>query len=265
MKLPPVVALLCVLATLLNNTTRAQSKNLTPPPPFQKGEMLYYNVRYAFAKGAEVVFSVSDTLIGTKQYYHLTIDGKTTGMVGVLYPLHDTYHAYTDKQTHLPIKAVRNVHEQSYKDYKVDLFDRTSRSDSTIVTRENGEMVVLPKEVCDLVSLGYSMRVQLSQTKFTKNTLFFFPTYFNAEYFPFGVRYICEETICTDFGKVRCHKFIPRIQKGDLFKENDAVTIWFSADENHLPIRIEFKLFLGSMVCELKTFRKLVSPFNVIP
>ncbi len=226
--------------------------------------MLYYNVRYAFAKGAEVVFSVSDTLVGDKSYFHLVIDGRTTGMVGVLYPLHDTYHAYTDKVTNLPIKAVRNVSEQSYKDHKVDLFDRTSRADSAIVTRENGEKVVLPKDVYDLVSLGYSLRVQLSQTKFAKNTLFSFPTYFNAEYFPFAVRYVGEEVVRTDFGKVRCHKFIPRIQKGDLFKENDAVTIWFSADENHLPIRIEFKLFLGSMVCELKTFSKVVSPFVVM-
>jgi hypothetical protein len=226
--------------------------------------MLYYNVRYAFAKGAEVVFSVSDTVIDTKSYYHLIIDGKTTGMVGMLYPLHDAYHSYTDKQTNLPVMAIRNVHEQSYRDYKVDKFDRTSRTDSTIVTRENGETVVLPKNVYDLVALGYALRVQLSQTKFTQNSIFFFPTYFNAEYFPFGVRYVGEEVVRTDFGKVRCHKFIPRIQKGDIFKENDAVTLWFSTDENHLPIRIEFKLFLGSMVCELKNFRKLVSPFNVI-
>ena len=247
---------------LVYHPTQGQSS--TVPPPFQKGEMLYYNVRYAFAKGAEVIFSVSDTVIESKKYYHLLIDGRTTGMVGLLYPLRDTYHAYTDKKTLLPIKAVRNVHEQSYKDYKVDLFDRTSRSDSTVVTRENGETLILPKEVCDLVSLGYAMRVQLSKTNFTENTFFSFPILFNAEFFPFGVRYVGEEVVRTDFGKVRCHKFIPRIQKGELFQENDAITIWFSADENHLPIRIEFKLFLGAMVCELKNFRKLVSPFNVM-
>lgn len=108
-------------------------------------------MRYTFAKGAEVLFTVGDTVIDGRRCYGLTIDGKTTGMVGMLYPLHDVYRSYTDPRTHLPVRAVRSVQEQSYRDYKVDNFDRRSRQDSTIVTRENGKQVILPKQVCDLV------------------------------------------------------------------------------------------------------------------
>lgn len=258
LKLLRVVKLLCAILLALN--LRAQVKS---SPPFKGGETLYYNVRYTFAKGAEVVFSVEDTTINGRNYYHLKIDGRTTGIVKRLYPLHDVYHSYTSTRTHLPIKAIRNVKEQSYKDYKVDLFDRHTIPDSTIVTRENGEKIVLPKKLYDLVALGYALRVQLSQQQFTTNSIFSFPTFFNAEYFPFAVRYLGEETIRTTFGEMRCYKFVPRIQKGELFKENDALSIWFTTDSNHLPIRIEFKLFIGSMVCELVTYQNLVTPLNI--
>ena len=242
----------------------AQSKATTSKlQPFRSGEALYYHVRYSFAKGAEVVFRVSDTVINGRTYFHLQIEGKTTGMVGLLYPLHDSYHSYTSQKTILPVMAIRNVHEQSYRDYKVDRFDRTTRSDSTILTRENGSQHVLPRDVYDLVSLGYALRVKLSQTNYTTGSVIAFPTFFNAEYFPLAVRYLGEEKVKTDFGKIRCHKFVPRIQKGELFKENDAVSIWFSTDRNHLPVRIEFKLFLGSMVCELKRYQNLTSTFPV--
>jgi len=217
---------------------------------------LRYDVRYTFAKGAEVLFTVGDTVIDGRRCYGLTIDGQTTGMVGMLYPLHDVYRSYTDPRTHLPVRAVRSVQEQSYRDYKVDNFDRRSRQDSTIVTRENGKQVVLPKQVCDLVSLGYAMRVKLSKETIARGTILFFPIYFNADYIPFSVRCLGEEVIKTNFGKRRCYKFVPCIQKGDLFKENDAITLWFAADGAYEPLRIEFKLFLGSMVCELVAMRR---------
>ncbi len=216
-----------------------------------KGEVLRYDVRYAFAKGAEVVFTVGDTVMEGRRRYVLTIDGKTTGMVGMLYPLRDIYKSYTDPSTHLPVRAVRNVQEQSYRDYKVDTFDRHTRADSTIVTRETGEKLVLPRRVCDLVSLGYALRVKLSRAPIAKGTMLLYPIYFNAEYLPFSVRCLGVETIRTRFGKRKCYKFVPCIQKGEIFTENDAVTLWFAADGAYEPLRIEFKLFVGSMVCEL--------------
>lgn len=233
-------------------------------PAFVSGEELHYEVRFGFAKCAEVRFTTRDTMMGKRRFFHHRIAGHTTGLVGAVYPLHDVYHTYTDPSTDLPVRAVRDVTEQEYLDYKVDLFDRKIRPDSAVITRENGEQVVVALDTHDLVSAAYFVRSRLASMRLTPNSRIEIPTFFNAEYYPLQIRYTGRKMVDTRFGKVECYCFVPLVQEGSLFKEKEAITVYISTDENHVPVRVQFKLFLGSMYCDLVAYRGLASPFYVV-
>lgn len=218
---------------------------------FKAGEKLQYEIRYGIAKCAVAEFTTTDTVIEGRRHFHHKITGTTTGLIGAIYPLTDTYHSYTDAKSDLPVIAIRDVHEQSYRDYKVDRYDRKRRADSVVIVRETGDEVVVSKHTHDLVSVAYYLRNRVSRVPLTKGKSFEIPTFFNAEYYPMQIRYEGREVIKTRFGNRECYRFVPMVQEGDLFKEREAITVWFAADGGFEVMRVRFKLFLGSMYCDL--------------
>jgi hypothetical protein len=50
---------------------------------------------------------------------------------------------------------------------------------------------------------------------------------------------------------------------GRLFKTQDDVTFWFTADRNHLPVRIRFNIFVGAFVAEIVKYEGLKYPLEI--
>jgi hypothetical protein len=78
------------------------------------------------------------------------------------------------------------------------------------------------------------------------------------------MRYLGVETIKTKFGKIKCLKFRPLVQSGRVFKAEESLAIWISADKNKIPIRIQADLSVGSLKADLDQFKGLANPFNII-
>ena len=67
----------------------------------------------------------------------------------------------------------------------------------------------------------------------------------------------------TKFGYVKCLKFRPYVMAGRVFKEEESVTLWVSADKNKIPIKIKADLRVGSIVADLEAFKGLSYPFKI--
>jgi len=80
----------------------------------------------------------------------------------------------------------------------------------------------------------------------------------------FKLEYLGREVLRTKFGKVSCLKFRPYVQSDRVFKEQEALTLWVSDDENRIPIRIKADLVVGSLRADLNQYAKLKHPFEVI-
>jgi hypothetical protein len=48
-----------------------------------------------------------------------------------------------------------------------------------------------------------------------------------------------------------------------VFKEKESLTLWISADNNKIPIRIKADLVVGSIRVDLDAFRGLNHPFEI--
>ncbi|NJK87094.1 MAG: DUF3108 domain-containing protein [Bacteroidales bacterium] len=75
--------------------------------------------------------------------------------------------------------------------------------------------------------------------------------------FPFKFRYKGIEQVKTKFGKIKCYRFDPVVEPGRIFKSEDDMTMWISADQNLLPIAVKFDMLVSSLHCELEEYSNL--------
>ncbi len=50
---------------------------------------------------------------------------------------------------------------------------------------------------------------------------------------------------------------------GRLFKTEEDVSFWFSADKNFLPVKIRFDIFVGAFSVEIISYEGLVYPLEI--
>ncbi|MEI8226084.1 MAG: DUF3108 domain-containing protein, partial [Bacteroidota bacterium] len=62
---------------------------------------------------------------------------------------------------------------------------------------------------------------------------------------------------------IRCYKFNPVTETGRLFKTEEDVSFWFSADKNLLPVKIRFDIFVGAFTVEIISSEGLSYPLEI--
>jgi hypothetical protein len=88
-------------------------------------------------------------------------------------------------------------------------------------------------------------------------------TWFCDELYPIRLKFVGMDDVKTRVGKIRCYKFNPVTETGRLFKSDEDVSFWFSADKNFLPVKIRFDIFVGAFSCEIVNYEGLVYPLEV--
>ena len=63
---------------------------------------------------------------------------------------------------------------------------------------------------------------------------------------------------------VKTVKFRPYVLAGRVFKEEESLTLWVTADKNKIPLKIQADLAVGSLRADLDAFKGLKYPFELI-
>jgi len=213
----------------------------------KKNEHLKYVIHYGFIRGGKASLKRRTVRYKGENVHHLILTGRTTGITNTLYGVKDTYESFVDPETLLPVKAIRNIKEGNYRRYNELIFDREKNK---VYSQRSGEQDVV-EGVHDILSAFYFARVKLFNSKLVKGQKLTIDTYFSDEPFLLQFRFMGYETINSKIGKIKCYKFIPVVETGRAFKDEDDMHIWISADENKVPVRVQFDLFIGSLRCDL--------------
>jgi hypothetical protein len=226
-------------------------------PVFLDGEKLTFRIHYGFITGGEVNITANRTWLNGREVFHTALAGKTTGLIDKLYKVNDVYESFFDPATNLPDKAIRNIREGSYRYYDEVEFNQ---EEMYVMSQRNGKVSV-PKNTLDMASVMYYVR-RLDLSKLSENDIISLDTYFGDSLFPFYIVYKGRETISIGSGKYKCFKFVPIVEPGRVFENNDDMTIWFSDDENKVPVSIKFDILVGSFRCDLTKFENLKYPLK---
>jgi hypothetical protein len=232
---------------------------------YKPGESFNYSIQYGFITGGIGTLDVrSDTLDG-KEVWHAKFFARTTGLADAIFKVVDIYEVYMDPVTELPVKSIRNIREGRYRRYNVVTFDHTSRSDSAILFSDLSGKHVAPKGILDIISCFYYFRNHYLPyaDKMKKGDVVEMKTWFTDQLYPIKLRFVGMEDVKYGGGKMRCYKFNPVTEVGRLFKTEEDVSFWFTADKNFLPVKIRFNIFVGAFMVDLISFEGLKYPLNI--
>lgn len=219
----------------------------------KKNEHLKYIIHYGFIRGGKASLKLRTERYKGQDVHHLILSGRTIGLTNSLYGVKDTYESFVDTETLLPVKAIRNIKEGNYRRYNELIFDRENNK---VFSKRSGEQDVV-EGVHDILSAFYFARMKLFNSDLVEGQNLKIDTYFSDEPFLLQFKFMGYETINSKIGKIKCYKFIPVVETGRAFKEEDDMHIWISADENKVPVRVQFDLFIGSLRCDLVNFSHL--------
>ena len=248
-----------IAAVLLMMSTSfiAPKEAFKEPPVFRDGERLTFRLRYGVITGGEATITAQKTRLYDREVFHGVVTGRTTGLVDKIFKVVDVYETFFDPVTNLPEKAIRNIREGSYRYYDEVTFNQ---KEMYVVSQRNGKVSV-PKNTLDMASVVFYVR-RLDLAKLKENDIISLDTYFGDSLFPFYIVYKGKETISIGSGKFRCFKFVPIVEPGRIFEKKDDMTIWFSDDENKIPVSVKFDMLVGSFRCDLVSFENLKYPLN---
>ena len=115
----------------------------------------------------------------------------------------------------------------------------------------------------DMVSTFYYLRNYPTINKLKVGESVSIDMFFDEETTKFRLKFIGREDIDTKFGVIPTMIFRPLVQSGRVFKEQEALTVWISDDDNKVPIRIQASLTVGSIKADLDGFKGLKNSFTI--
>lgn len=226
---------------------------------FKAGESSTYTVYYTlgvFIAAGEANFNVSLEQFNNKPVYHITGTGKTYSFYDSFFRVRDKYESFVDTATLQPMKFLRNIDEGGYKKYENVTFNRET---NTAIT--NKGVYKTPDCIQDVVSAIFYAR-NINFNKYKVDDKIPFTMFLDNETYNLYIRYLGKETIKTKYGKFRAIKFKPLLVKGTIFEGGEKMLVWVSDDANHIPLRVESPISVGSIKVDMMNYKNLRYPLS---
>jgi Protein of unknown function (DUF3108) len=229
---------------------------------FKEGEKLtfrvYYNMSFIWINAGNASFTTSLEDMNGRKVYHITGDGKTAKSYEWFYKVKDKYETYLDKETLSPSRFIRNVHEGSTKIYQDVSFDHKKE-----LATSNGKTYPISRCTQDVLSAIYYAR-NIDYSKYAPGDKIPFNMFLDDKLYQLYIKYMGKEQITTRMGTYKAIKIAPLLIEGTVFSGGEKMTVWVSDDQNHLPLRVESPIAVGSVKVDLIDFSGLRNPFNAM-
>lgn len=255
-KVLPLVVMLAAFTPSQTGDTFCGTKNTA----FNGGESVtmkvFYNAAGVYIGAGEATFNAELERFNGKIAYHCVGEGKSYSFFDRFFKVRDKYESYIDTATMLPMKFIRNVDEGGYKIYNNVTFNHTA---GTAITT-NG-VFKTPNCIQDVVSAIYYAR-NIEFEKYKPGDKIPFDMFLDDEVYHIYIRYMGKEKVKTRYGKFNAIKFKPLLIKGTIFEGGEKMNAWVSDDPNHLLLRVESPIAVGSIKVDMYGYKNLRYPLT---
>ncbi len=255
-----ITLFLFLFSALFNDGEKAKLRTFNHDA-FKRGEMLKYRMHYGWIDAGWVSIEVKNEAreVGGRKTFHFVGIGESQGAFDFFFKIRDRYESYVDEETLAPWIFVRRVNEGGFIINQDYIFDQYKKK----VDTGNNNVYDIPDYCQDMTSAFYYARC-LNYDNAKEGDVFTINSFVDKEVFPIKIRYVGRETIDSDVGKIKCIKFHPILQKGRIFKHEEDLNAWISDDKNHIPIRAQAKILVGSIKMDLMSYENLATPLAKI-
>lgn len=250
--------------------TGIQSADINRESAFQDGEWFKFEVSFSgFLKAGEATLNLKNTFLNGKPVYHAVGKGWTTGAIGWFFNVEDRYESYFDRSTLSPYKFIRKIDEGGYtKDIEINFNPEEQIAIVNDKKRKSIKEVKTAPSIQDMVSAYYYLRNNFEVETIQVGQFIELNMFFDYQNYPFKMQYLGRETLKINVNgsriKIETLKFRPHVMAGRVFKEEESLAVWVSADKNKIPLKIKANLAVGNLQANLFAFKGLKHPFEVI-
>jgi len=227
---------------------------------FKAGEQLrfkvYYNLSAVWVAAGEASFTTKQETLNGHSVYHIIGDGSTYKSYDWIYRVRDRYETFIDTETLLPLKFIRNVSEGTTKFIHNVSFDQQQHK-----AYSNKKTFTTPKCVQDVLSAIYYAR-NIDYNKYKPGSKIPFSMFLDDEVYDLYIRYNGKTKVKTKYGTFNAIKITPLLIKGTIFKGGEGMTVYVSDDENHIPLRIDSPIAVGSIKVDMMSYSNLRHPLT---
>lgn len=237
--------------------------------PFWIGEKIthksYYNL-FGFTAAHLTFENLPFVQVNGRKAYQFVINLKTTQLFNSVYSIDDQVVTLIDYEHWLPRLYTLHVKESSQLREGRSYFDfqkLKARYEEKKVSKKKGkeeklqEWDILPYSQ-NVFSVIYYMRL----FAWRDGKDYSFRVADDNENLVFKGRVVAREELDTDIGPRKAIKVKPEIILKGNFKPVGDIFIWLSDDEKKIPLRIESKIKIGTIVSEITDYQPGQDPSN---
>lgn len=234
---------------------------------FKAGEELNYDLYFKYGlinmKAGKSTIAIKDVLYKSQPAYNMTMTAQSTGAASKIFSLNDIFECIISKDMN-PLKYTKIAHEGSdyteesinYKYDNDDIYITTKRIrnnrlrfDTTLTTK---------KCLYDMMSIVlYTRTIDYSEMKAGDKVQVDFLS--GRDIVAMDIKLEGIETIeGNNNKKYECLKLVLLINDKAFENKEEAMKVYLSNDRNHLPVRIDSKLKIGSTRVILKDTKGLL-------
>jgi hypothetical protein len=262
---------------IITTISFAFTQESTAPIPIQHtshfttGEKLEYRMYMGIFTVGKGVTTVDKDLHEKNNHSCYKVDAfmKTSGMATWISKVDDNWGAYIDTSELVTHESYRKLSEGKYRLHEVVTYNH-DKDEALVLTadKKTGKFgkpkrYSTPDKVRDIVAGFMYLRI-IDFSKYKVKDTLTVSGFFEDKAYKFKIIYFGKETITVELGKIPCYKLVPIMPDNQLFRGENSVTAWISADQNQIPIKVEARMFIGHAGTEITSFRGLRNQFVVI-
>ena len=210
---------------------------------FASGETLVFSLTYLGMTGGTATMTVA-SVPNDATRLRMTSLAEASSSFSRIYKVRDSLETVVGRSDFSTLYYRKQQNEGGKKKDEVTVVDQAKGT----FTRK-GKTKVVPHPVFDPLSLIYYLRLQ----DLTPGRSYKFTVLADGKVYPFEVEVTKRETITTDAGKFNCVVLQPKVKGVGIFRDEDSdLTIWYSDDARHLPVRIRSDVKIGTITASLR-------------
>lgn len=228
------------------------------------GEWFKFRVHYGIVTAGYATLEVNNANLNGKEVFHVSGEGRTTGISKWFFNVEDYYQSYIDKKKDVPYRFIRKIDEGGYKkDIQIDFDHKTKLALVHNKEHNSKDWVSFPEDAQDMVSAFYYLRNNLNTKTIREGDTVDMDMFFDKKSYRFRLKFLGREVLRTKFGKINTLIFRPYVEAGRVFKEKESLTVWVTDDDNKIPLLIKADLAVGSLKATLTEFKGLQHSFKI--
>lgn len=239
----------------------AQPKLVTDPP-INMGEQLEFRLSYGWFTVGRAVWSTDKSYHtwNGERCYRFKVTARSAGLAGVFATVEDEWGEYMRPNDFMPLMAYRDLKEGKYILDEKTHFDYTQRKIRTEVIKKGNvkptEYAPMDKNRLAMLGAFTQMRC-VDYAKYKPGDKIRIEAFFEGEPYELDVIYKGKEMLKSKVGNLQTYKLVPLMPENRLFPGKEPISVWISADQNRLPLRVDADMSFGTTYVELTGYKNV--------